>query len=431
MRRGIICLGLQNGDEGKGSATEFLARRVNPQLICRFSGGSQASHQVTLSDGRSHRFAQWGSGSFLGIPTFIGSNVIINVRAMVNEAKHLVDVGIDKPWLLLSVSSDCLITTPYYQWLNQIKELARGEHRHGSCGHGLGEARSYWLKHGGDAIYVTDLCRIMDLGDKLELLRQRLLPEVYEYGEHSQCQELIDRFLAVGPGEMAEDLIRDSQFLRIRYWYQQEWDTVVMEGAQGILLDESLGFHPHTTWSTTTDRHAREMLAEVGCDDITTIGCIRAFTTRHGAGPLPTYDPKLTARLIDPGNPKNDWQGALRVGWFDFPLYRYALGVQHVDALAVSWLDQFSEAGDKVATEYEPIRWKNGPSLPEHSFRIDLKPSRYPNQIQQEGIGAVLTRAEPIYQTVARDEFLAMLDRKILVKGFGPTFSDRVWDGEP
>ncbi len=420
MKRSFVIQDLMFGDSGKGAATDAACRKLKVDLVCRFSGGSQCSHQVVLPDGRSHRFAQWGSGSFAGVPSYLGSNVIINVRAMVNEAKHLVEIGIGKPWLLLLVSPDCLISTPYHQLLNQIKELARGDSRFGSCGHGIGEARSYWLKYGQDAIHVIDL-KHSDLGMKLELLRQRLLPEVYEAGDHPQCHELIDRFLSVGPGEMAEDLIKDSQFLRLRRWDQQGWDTVVMEGSQGVLLDESFGFGPHNTWSTTTDRHAREMLAEVDCDDITTIGCIRAFTTRHGAGPLPTYDPDLTARLVDPGNPENQFQGALRVGYFDFPLYRYALAVQPVDALAVSWLDKFNDTGNKMATGYRPeVDWPNG-----------FHATPYPNPESQETIGRYLKRAKPIYQTVTRDEFLAMLDRKILIKGFGPTHEDRIWDGNP
>ncbi len=161
------------------------------------------------------------------------------------------------------------------------------------------------------------------------------------------------------------------------------------------------------------------MIAEVGCDDITTIGCIRAFTTRHGAGPLPTYDAALTARLIDPGNPENQFQGALRVGWFDFQLSRYALAVQPVDALAGSWLDKFDETGDKVATGYQPeVDWPNG-----------FYATRYPDPESQEEIGRYLKRAKPIYQTVTRDEFLSMLDVPIACKGFGPTNEDRVWEG--
>ncbi len=419
MKRSFVVVDMGFGDTGKGSCVDSLCRKTKIDGILKFNGGSNCSHQVCLPDGRSHRFSQWGSASFQGVPTYLGPNFIINVGAMLNEAKNLISVGVEGPCSFLRVSPDCLITTPYHQWLNQIKELARGDDRHGSCGHGIGETRSYWLKHGQDAPKACDLKRGVDLGAKLELLRQRILPEVYEVGQHPQCQELIERFLDVGPGEMARDLIHDSRFLRLQAWGKQDWQTVVCEGSQGLLLDESWGFHPFTTWSTTTDRHAREMLAEVGCDDVTTIGCIRAFTTRHGAGPLPTYSLGLTQTLTDPGNPENEFQGALRVGYFDFSLYRYALAVQPVDALAVSWLDQFNETGDKVATGYR-MPWGD---------EFHLKYNPYPSPTDQRMAGDSLSIARPIYQTVTRDEFLSLLGQRILVKGFGPTFEDRIWEG--
>ncbi len=419
MKRCFVIIDMFFGDSGKGATTDALCHKIKVDGVCKASGGSQCSHRVVLSDGRSHRFAQFGSSSFTGVPTYLGPNFIINVKAILNEADHLNASGIGKPFDLLSVSPDCLVSTPYHQWINQIKELARGDTRHGSCGHGIGETRSYWLKHGQDAIYAIDLRRYAELGMKLELLRQRLLPEVYEAGQYPQCHELIERFLAVGPGEMTEDLIDDSRYMRLQSWGEQEWQAVVFEGSQGILLDESFGFPPYHTWSSTTDRHAREMLAEVGCDDITTIGCIRAFTTRHGAGPLPTYASELTRNLTDPGNPSNDWQGSLRVGWFDFPLYRYALAVQPVDALAVSWLDQFNETGDKVATGYR-MPWGD---------EFHLKYNPYPSPTDQRMAGDSLSIARPIYQTVTRDEFLSLLGQRILVKGFGPTFEDRIWEG--
>ncbi len=421
MKRSIIVVDLGFGDSGKGSCVDALCRKVKVDGIAKVSGGSQCSHRVVLPDGRSHRFAQWGSGSFAGVPTYLGPNFIINVKAMLNESRHLVEVGVSSPFPLLSVSPDALVSTPYHQWLNQIKELARGDGRHGSCGQGIGETRSYWLKHGGDAVHAIDLKRGTDLRAKLELLRQRILPEVYEAGQYPQCHKLIELFLSVGPNEMARDLIDDSRYMEIQSWRQQDWEIVVMEGSQGVLLDESFGFPPHHTWSTTTDRHAREMLAEVGCDDITTIGCIRAFTTRHGAGPLPTYSLGLTQTLIDPGNPCNDWQGSLRVGWFDLPLFRYALAVQPVDALAVSWLDRFDRTGDGVVIGYEPeVDWPNG-----------FHATPYPNPEGQAAIGRYLQRAKPIYQNVTRDEFLAMLDRRVMIKGFGSTHEDRIWEGLP
>src|SRR5262249_57733869 len=88
--------------------------------------------------------------------------------------------------------------------------------------------------------------------------------------------------------------------------------TAIFEGAQGVLLDEYRGFHPHTTWSTVTPHHAWELIHQMEVDAVTVLGITRAYATRHGEGPMPTWSPELTARLQDPGNPWNLWQGSMR-----------------------------------------------------------------------------------------------------------------------
>ena len=103
-----------------------------------------------------------------------------------------------------------------------------------------------------------------------------------------------------------------------------EYSTAIFEGAQGVLLDEWRGFHPYTTWSTVTLQHALDMVAESRADEVCMLGLTRAYTTRHGAGPLPTWTNDLDRRLRDQGNPTNAWQGTIRNGWLDLVLLRYA-----------------------------------------------------------------------------------------------------------
>ena len=105
-----------------------------------------------------------------------------------------------------------------------------------------------------------------------------------------------------------------------------------------------------------------------------TLGITRAFTTRHGAGPLPTHDACLTARLADPGNPWNRWQGDLRVGWLDLVLLHYAArAVGHLDGLAVTWLDHAEKA--QVATAYEGHPPLTTPSLPDLDRQEGIHPA--------------------------------------------------------
>jgi adenylosuccinate synthase len=118
---------------------------------------------------------------------------------------------------------------------------------------------------------------------------------------------------------------------------------VVFEGAQGVLLDERYGFHPYTTWSTTTFANAETLLAEAGASarrqGARRLGVLRAYATRHGPGPLVTEDPLL--HRPEPHNTHGPWQGPFRVGHLDAVALRYALDVSGgADALAVTHLDR-------------------------------------------------------------------------------------------
>jgi adenylosuccinate synthase len=119
-----------------------------------------------------------------------------------------------------------------------------------------------------------------------------------------------------------------------------ETETVIFEGAQGVLLDAEAGFHPYTTWSRCTAANALELIKEAVPDaQVCRIGVMRSYAVRHGPGPLPTETDAFVS-VISEHNQTNEWQGAVRYGWFDAVLARYALEVNGgVDALAVTHLD--------------------------------------------------------------------------------------------
>src|SRR6516164_8176372 len=185
MKRAIITVGLGFGDEGKGATVDFLTRRLEADLVVRYCGGCQAGHNVELPDGRRHTFSQFGAGTLAAAPnpprTYLGSNVIIDPLALVREARHLAELGVDDPARLLTIHPRCLVVTPWLQTLNRLRELSRGDAKHGSCGQGIGEARSYWLKHGEDAVFAADLRHLDQLRHKLELQRQRALLELQDF----------------------------------------------------------------------------------------------------------------------------------------------------------------------------------------------------------------------------------------------------------
>jgi adenylosuccinate synthase len=412
MKTAIITVGLGFGDEGKGATVDCLCRRLGADLVVRYCGGSQAAHSVVLPDGRRHVFSQFGAGTLAGVPTYLGPRVIINPTALVREAAHLEEMGVRDPFATLTVHPHALVSTFFHQALNRLREISRGDRRHGSCGHGIGETRSYWLRYGSDAVCARDLKDGAGLRDKLELLRQRTLNDLQGFAQQipPEDEDQAD-LLEIATEAVAERLLEIGERVHIRETIP-DFRVAVFEGAQGVLLDEWYGFHPHTTWSHVTAHHALELALRAKAERVRTLGVTRGFTTRHGAGPLPTHDAALTARLADPGNPWNRWQGDLRVGWLDLVLLRYAArAVGHLDGLAVTWLDHCDQA--KVCTEY--------------AGEIGITPPAIPNLSRQEGLNRLLGMATPIYRDVSRAGLLDVLREvaPIAIEARGPTHLDQ------
>lgn len=418
MKRAVITVGLGFGDEGKGATVDFLARRLEADLVVRYCGGSQAGHNVQLPDGRRHTFSQFGAGTLANASdpprTYLGPNVIIDPLALAREARHLTELGVRDPARLLTIHPRCLVATPWHQTLNRLRELSRGAAKHGSCGQGIGEARSYWLKYGEDAVFAADLRHRDRLRHKLELQRQRTLLEL---------QDFIDRILADALGEfdlwernaeavawdmheaLPDGLVMDAAVPAFR--------TAIFEGAQGVLLDEYRGFPPYTTWSTVTPHHAWELVHAADVEAVAVLGITRAYTTRHGDGPLPTFSAALTERLQDAGNPWNRWQGGLRCGWLDRPLGRYAAAVAGpLDGIVVNHLDQVRQADCRVCNAYR---------------NVTLTPSASPALSLQGRLTQQLYRAEPVLSPSTPDCIVRALSQlaPMAITSTGPTYEQR------
>ena len=409
--KAIITVGLGFGDEGKGATVDFLTRQLGAGLVVRYSGGAQAGHNVELPDGRRHTFAQFGAGTLAGANTYLGPRMIICPATMLPEAEHLRSLGVDDPWARITAHPDCLVSTTYHMLMNRLRESARGAQRHGSCGLGIGETRHYWLRYGSDAIFARDLDDRRSLLPKLTLLHDRLLLEMQELAA-------IDRTLACRlhdliPAEEANVLQHASAELAIASRMPAS-DTVIFEGAQGVLLDEWYGFHPYTTWSTVTPFHAWEMLAEYDDVEATVLGITRAYATRHGAGPFPSWCPLMSASMNDPGNPRNDWQGAIRFGPLDLVLTEYAARAAKIDGIFVNCLDQLP-AEPRVAAAYAD------------AYRLPLPHSLR----EQEQLTELLTGALAIETETTEAGILESLGRIAPIAGLGrgPTYAERTFIG--
>jgi adenylosuccinate synthase len=130
---------------------------------------------------------------------------------------------------------------------------------------------------------------------------------------------------------------------------------VIFEGAQGVLLDGTHGYHPHTTWSTTTFWNADMLLNQLNWPgDRVRIGVLRNYFTRHGVGPFVTEDNSLHPHLPEPHNDASGWQGKFRVGVFDAAAARYAIEVSGgVDCLAMTHLDRLPVLPDRICDAYD------------------------------------------------------------------------------
>ena len=320
------------GDAGKGAVVDRLCRTGEFGAVVRFNGGAQAAHNVVTADGRHHTFAQFGSGTLRGVPGHLSRFVCVDPLALAAEADHLRALGVPDPYGLLSVDRRALLTTPYHSAANRLREQARGADRHGSCGMGVGETARYALDHPQDAPTAGDCTSRPRLLRRLRLLRDRLADELGPLPappveDCADAYAAFARTVALTGERYLRDLARKGPLL--------------FEGAQGVLLDEWHGFHPYTTWSTTTFTNAETLLAEAGApDSARRLGVVRTYTTRHGPGPLVTENPELAPLLPEPHNGHGRWQGAFRIGHFDAVAHAYAVEVcGGVDALAVTHLD--------------------------------------------------------------------------------------------
>lgn len=407
FRSHIVVVDLGFGDAGKGATVDWLCSAdagLDVSAVVRFNGGAQAAHNV-IAAGRHHTFAQFGSGTFSGVPTLLSRHVLVEPIALAGEARQLAVLGVPDPLALLHIDGRALLTTPIHIAANRAREDARGSSRHGSCGRGIGETAWYALEH--DAPTVSDCLRPKVLRDKLQALAAHygalIAPSEHRYEPIDVLIDMYQEFAAAVRIVGGEQLARFARRGRL-----------VFEGAQGVLLDEWRGFHPHTTWSTVEPRNARAMLAEIGTAGYI-LGVTRTYMTRHGAGPLPTEDPDLT--YPEPHNTTGRYQGDFRLGHLDPILLRYAIAAAGgIDGLALTHLDA-------PGTHYAATGYATDEGVVDH-----LSPGTWQDLDHQQRLTDLLTTARPILTEMPDDvpRWLAQtLDTPVVLTSNGPTRTHR------
>lgn len=410
----ILTVDLGFGDAGKGSVVDFLARAHGAHTVVRYNGGAQAAHRVVEGGPapREHVFSQLGSGALAGAATHLSRFMLIDPPALLAEAAHLAELGVADALERTTVDAGALVITPYGRAINRLRELARGDGRHGSCGVGVGETTADHLRYGARVLFAGDLADPRAVMDKLAFLRAVALEKLGELRDALPDTAATQRELAalLDPGLPAWLVERYGELARRAQIVQGERlgailrrpGTVIFEGAQGALLDEWRGFHPYTTWSTTTLENADRLLDEAGhSGPVERVGITRAYATRHGAGPLPTEDAALTGLLPDARNSDHPWQQGFRVGWLDMVLLRYARAiVGPLDWLALTCVDRLADLADlRVCTGYSC----------DGAVIEQLTPSPAPSLEYQEQLTGLLARCVPNLERLDGSAALAEL----------------------
>ena len=342
-----IVVGTQWGDEGKGKATDYLADRMD--FVVRYQGGNNAGHTI-LAEGHTLKLQLIPSGIlYPHITSVIADGVVVDPRALLEEMDGLSAVGIDPSHL--AVSGNCHMIMPYHLELEKVTERFLGKNALGTTKRGIGPA--YADKAARIGLRIQDLFDEKIFRAKLEIvLREKNLVLTRVYGRLPLTSDLIlDDYLRYA--ERLRPHVADTS--RLIHDGLRAGKNVLLEGAQGTMLDLDKGTYPFVTSSNPVAGYA---LASVGIgprEVERVIGITKAYVTRVGAGPFPTEDTGPEGeRLGERGREFGTVTGRKRrCGWFDAVIARYAARLNGLTELFVTKLDVLSGFETvKVCTAY-------------------------------------------------------------------------------
>lgn len=330
---GIVIVGVQWGDEGKGKATDLLGDRTD--WVVKFNGGNNAGHTVVVGN-EKYALHLLPSGILSpGVTPVIGNGVVIDPEVLFDELTALSARGIDVS--KLKVSANAHLITQYHRTLDKVTERFLGKRNIGTTGRGIGPAYADKINRVG--------IRVQDLFDE-NILRQKV------EGALDQKNHLLVKVFnrrAVTVDEIVEELLSYAERLRpmvadtghLIDEALERGEIVVFEGGQATMLDIDHGTYPFVTSSTATAAGAASG-SGVGPGRLDRIvGIVKAYTTRVGSGPFPT-------ELFDE---RGDWLRSAgfefgtttgrprRVGWYDAPITRYATRINGITDLVLTKLD--------------------------------------------------------------------------------------------
>jgi len=333
---GIVIVGAQWGDEGKGKLTDLLAERAD--AVVRFQGGNNAGHTI-VRNGQTWKLHLMPSGILQpGKLCVIGNGVVIDPKVLNDELDELRRRRVDTTALRISANAHLIM--PNHLMLDHAGEAKLGKLEIGTTRRGIGPC--YADKAARLGIRVQDLLDEKILKQKIiaALEPKRLSLRPFAKDPRLDLQAMTEEYLTYG--HRLEPFIADTSRLVLERLDRDH--TVVFEGAQGALLDIDHGTYPFVT-SSNPVAGAACIGAGVGPKDIDEVwGVAKAYSTRVGAGPFPTeIEGPLAEELRENGGEYGTTTGrARRVGWLDLVALRYAARLNSMTALAITKLDVLS-----------------------------------------------------------------------------------------
>jgi adenylosuccinate synthase len=357
-----IIIGAQWGDEGKGKIVDLLSK--DTRFVVRYQGGANAGHTLKFDD-KTIVLHLIPSGMFNGdSKCVIGNGVVIDPISLVEEIKEvqeLVDIDLQDR---LYISSSAHVILPYHKVLDQVKEKSRGSDAIGTTGRGIGPA--YVSKVSRVGIRMIDLLDENALEEKI----RKNLTDINNALDHVYGEEKLDAETMLQQLRPVIESIKPYIHNTTDLLHQaiENGESILLEGAQGSLLDVDHGTYPYVTSSSPTAGGACTGSGIPPLAITHSLGITKAYCTRVGNGPFPTeLDDDAGEKLRKNGQEFGATTGRpRRCGWLDLVALKYAVRLNGMNELALTKLDVLDDFEEiKVCTHYE----LNGEEV--HHFPLD------------------------------------------------------------
>jgi adenylosuccinate synthase len=342
-----VVVGSQWGDEGKGKIVDILSEKFD--IVVRYQGGANAGHTVKI--GKNRFILHLVPSGILreNVVCVIGNGVVVDPNALLDEIKQLESLGISVKGRLI-ISHNAHLIMPYHKILDSINES--GVSKIGTTGRGIGPC--YIDKYDRKGIRFVDLLDLNILSEKIKFNVQEknnLFRKIHNHSE-LDADEIIKEYSAF-IGIVGEYITDTPLYLSDA---MRAGKSILLEGAQGALLDVDHGTYPYVTSSSPTSGGAVTGSGIPPTKISSVIGIVKAYTTRVGLGPFPT-------ELLDQDGEKLRTIGAefgattgrpRRCGWYDAFLVSYSGMINGIDKVAITKLDVLSSFEEiKVCVGYE------------------------------------------------------------------------------